>query len=67
MMAKTPAAAAAAAATAAVNTSPTDQLIAALARLVNDDQRAPMIRHLFLSQTNGNLQLSLDMHNPTGN
>lgn len=50
--------------TAQVAITPTDQLIAAMARLVEDREQAPRIRHLFLSQANGNLQVSLDMHAP---
>jgi hypothetical protein len=46
--------------------SPTDQLIAAMARLVDDRVMAPRIRHLFLSQNGTNLQVSLDMHAPEG-
>lgn len=56
-----------AAAVATQDTTPMDQLIAAMARLVDDREQAPRIRHLFLSQSNGNLQLSLDMHMPAGN
>lgn len=42
--------------------SPTDQLIAAMANLVNDRDAARGIKHLFFRQDNGCLQISLDMH-----
>lgn len=43
--------------------SPTDQLIAAMANLVNDRDAARGIKHLFFRQdNNGCLQISLDMH-----
>jgi hypothetical protein len=43
--------------------SPTDQLIAAMANLVNDRAAALEIKHMFFRQdNNGCLQISLDMH-----
>jgi len=47
---------------ASASMSPVDQLITAMARLVDDRDMAPRIRHMFLNQGNGNLQVSLDMH-----
>ncbi len=44
--------------------TPVDRLIMAMATVVEDPDTAPRIRHLFLSQANGNLQVSLDMHAP---
>jgi hypothetical protein len=44
--------------------TPVDRLIMAMAALVEDRTAAPNIRHLFVSQANGNLQISLDMHAP---
>ena len=46
--------------------TPVDRLIMAMAAVVEDPNTAPRIRHLFLSQANGNLQVSLDMHPPAG-
>ena len=47
--------------------SPVDQLITAMARLVDDREMSPRIRHMFFNQGNGNLQVSLDMHAPVEN
>ena len=44
--------------------TPVDHLIVAMAALVEDREMAPHIRHMFVSQANGNLQISLDMHAP---
>lgn len=44
------------------DTSPIDRLIIAMADLVNDREVARGIKHLFVRQDNGCLQISLDMH-----
>lgn len=66
-MAKAPIKAPIKATTAAQDTkglAPVDRLIMAMAAVIEDRDTAPRIRHLFLSQANGNLQISLDMHQP---
>lgn len=44
--------------------TPMDRLISAMAAVVEDREMAPRIRHLFVSQSGSNLQVSLDMHPP---